>query len=134
MENNRRCYHCASNHPSSACLHAAIFAYDPEGAESDTEKAERECRSGPPMPLLNKYCAHEDMPSSGLEPSVGCHSTSHAALDYRRAWRKPDTDTRRRADTFGQAAQTVDGRCTSGGSTPGTNVILIIRRLTAFPR
>ncbi|SFI33073.1 aromatic ring-hydroxylating oxygenase subunit alpha [Jannaschia pohangensis] len=32
MENNRECYHCASNHPQlSLSFHAADFGYDPEG-------------------------------------------------------------------------------------------------------
>ncbi|MFZ3585305.1 aromatic ring-hydroxylating oxygenase subunit alpha, partial [Loktanella sp. DJP18] len=40
MENNRECYHCASNHPQlSLSFHAADFGYDPENL-TPTEQAE----------------------------------------------------------------------------------------------
>lgn len=40
MENNRECYHCASNHPElSLSFHSADFGFDPEGL-TPTEKDE----------------------------------------------------------------------------------------------
>jgi Rieske 2Fe-2S family protein len=42
MENNRECYHCASNHPElSLSFHSADFGFDPEGL-SPSERAEAE--------------------------------------------------------------------------------------------
>ncbi|WOI56636.1 aromatic ring-hydroxylating dioxygenase subunit alpha [Palleronia sp. LCG004] len=61
MENNRECYHCASNHPElSLSFHAADFGYDPEGM-TDTEKAEANA-------LLDAYARYgEHWKAEGLD-------------------------------------------------------------------
>jgi Rieske 2Fe-2S family protein len=70
MENNRECYHCASNHPQlSLSFHAADFGYDPEGL-TETERAEANA-------LLDAYASYEvywrteDMPHAAVEHTVG---------------------------------------------------------------
>ena len=70
MENNRECYHCASNHPQlSLSFHAADFGYDPDNL-TDTEKAEANA-------LLDAYARHgaywesEGLPYEAVEHTVG---------------------------------------------------------------
>ena len=70
MENNRECYHCASNHPQlSLSFHAADFGYDPEGL-TEGERAEANA-------LLDAYARHgehwaaEGLPFEAVEHTVG---------------------------------------------------------------
>jgi len=70
MENNRECYHCASNHPQlSLSFHAADFGYDPEGL-TETEKSEANA-------LLDAYARYgtywdeEGMDHAAVEHTVG---------------------------------------------------------------
>lgn len=70
MENNRECYHCASNHPQlSLSFHAADFGYDPEGL-TETERAGANA-------LLDAYARYgthwdkEGMDHAAVEHTVG---------------------------------------------------------------
>ena len=70
IENNRECYHCASNHPQlSLSFHAADFGYDPDGL-TDAEKAEAN-------ELLDAYARHgahwdkEGLDYEAVEHTVG---------------------------------------------------------------
>ncbi|EKE45275.1 putative dyoxygenase (alpha subunit) oxidoreductase protein [Oceaniovalibus guishaninsula JLT2003] len=74
MENNRECYHCASNHPQlSLSFHAADFGYDPDGL-TETERAESDA-------LADAYRRHgehwqaEGLPYEAVEHTVG-HATN----------------------------------------------------------
>ena len=74
MENNRECYHCASNHPElSLSFHASDFGFDPEGltpAERDEADA-----------LARLYREHgaaweaQGLPHAAIEHTVG-HPTN----------------------------------------------------------
>ncbi|NUH66426.1 aromatic ring-hydroxylating dioxygenase subunit alpha [Sulfitobacter sp. S0837] len=70
MENNRECYHCASNHPQlSLSFHAADFGYDPENL-TENERAEANA-------LLDAYAkygthwAEEGLAYEPVEHTVG---------------------------------------------------------------
>ncbi len=69
MENNRECYHCASNHPElSLSFHAADFGYDPEGM-TDSEKAEANA-------LLDAYARYnEHWAAEGMDYEAVEHTT-----------------------------------------------------------
>jgi Rieske 2Fe-2S family protein len=70
IENNRECYHCASNHPQlSLSFHAADFGYDPDGL-SETEKAE----ANGLLDAYARYATHwdkEGLPHAAVEHTVG---------------------------------------------------------------
>jgi Rieske 2Fe-2S family protein len=70
MENNRECYHCASNHPQlSLSFHAADFGYDPDGL-TETEKAE----ANGLLDAYARYGTHwdkEGLPHAAVEHTVG---------------------------------------------------------------
>lgn len=70
MENNRECYHCASNHPQlSLSFHAADFGYDPAGLTA-TETAEANAL----LDAYAKYGAHwqkEALLFEAVEHTVG---------------------------------------------------------------
>lgn len=70
MENNRECYHCASNHPQlSLSFHAADFGYDPDGL---TESEQSEANA-----LLDAYASYgsywdkEGLQHAAVEHTVG---------------------------------------------------------------
>ena len=71
MENNRECYHCASNHPQlSLSFHAADFGYDPEGL-TESERAEANA-------LLDAYAQYDEYwEKEGLD---------HAAVEHTIGW------------------------------------------------
>ncbi|WP_299651432.1 aromatic ring-hydroxylating dioxygenase subunit alpha [uncultured Jannaschia sp.] len=71
MENNRECYHCASNHPQlSLSFHAADFGYDPEGL-TESERAEANA-------LLDAYARYDEYwDKEGMD---------HAAVEHTVGW------------------------------------------------
>jgi len=70
MENNRECYHCASNHPQlSLSFHASDFGYDPEGL-TDTEKAEAN-ELAEAYESYGAYWQKEGLPYKAVEHTVG---------------------------------------------------------------
>ena len=70
MENNRECYHCASNHPElSLSFHAADFGYDPDGL-TDAERAEAETLRAA-YASYNAYWEKEGLPFEAVEHTVG---------------------------------------------------------------
>ena len=71
MENNRECYHCASNHPAlSLSFHAADFGYDPDGL-TEGEKSEANA-------LLDAYGRYEKYWDE--------HGLPHAAVEHTVGW------------------------------------------------
>ncbi|PZX14504.1 Rieske 2Fe-2S family protein [Palleronia aestuarii] len=74
LENNRECYHCASNHPQlSLSFHAADFGFDPEGL-TETEQAEADALAEA-YARYNAYWAAEGLPFEAVEHTLG-HATN----------------------------------------------------------
>jgi Rieske 2Fe-2S family protein len=70
MENNRECYHCASNHPELALsFHAADFGFDP-GALTEAERAETVALADA-YRSYGEYWDKEGLPHAAIEHSEG---------------------------------------------------------------
>jgi Rieske 2Fe-2S family protein len=70
MENNRECYHCASNHPElSLSFHSADFGFDPDGL-TPNEKQEAEALAQA-YKTQGKVWAQQGLDPTAIEHTVG---------------------------------------------------------------